>query len=555
MGQTDLLSMFNLHTIDDSKPKYHHGLFTCAATSNPGTSSFEGISELGKVSSSSSSSSSGNVFGISNNTSINRDTTEGGKSGPSTAQTKRNSILGAPIETEAHGLRFFHNVAMPDTFCPNHHTGNRYRACAGSGWLTFPHLKEHTKNRHKAEESSPFKCSGCQAPFENEKSLKAHNDFEDCEIKCSQCPETFDSKASRKSHQDKMHPNGGNSIIYKEIVDAKWNRLNSECKRYLAELKKKGEEGVDPGLREWVARNTNRYRKNRKDPKPFVDLGQWYISFRVLNLNEKIPDHPFYDYYPSGELAIAKITVIFRGLLEAEICEHGFPAQNPEFPGLYVRFFSNVLEKTLRIARNTGIKPDGRSRLAEDTSMDESAPAAAAYGPQNTLLSNTTSNGMGTLLTSTPMLPHQQQHTMQQDATQQDAMQQDAMQQDAMQQDAMQQDAMQQDAMQQDAMQQDAMQQYAMQQYAMQQHAMQLFPGVGNAQHLSAENQAVPGIANMTSGTGPIYDPNMYQAHQLPQLSGSYSFDPNQSNNGFYPPDQPDAPVHEQNWMTRGQHQ
>lgn len=136
---SDLLTMFNVHTIEE-EPIYHHGVFTCAPTSNSGTSSSKSNPERDKGSSKSSASSSGSSFGISS-ASLSRDTTEDGSSGPSTKQDKGKSILGAPTEDGAHGLRCFHNAVLPETFCPNHHTGSRFRSCAGSGWHTFQHVK------------------------------------------------------------------------------------------------------------------------------------------------------------------------------------------------------------------------------------------------------------------------------------------------------------------------------------------------------------------------------------------------------------------------------
>lgn len=145
--------------------------------------------------------------------------------------------------------------------------------------LTY-HYREHISLKHRAKKSSPFKFSDCQGPFDNEKLLKDHNETVDCEIKCPECPETFD-KTLRTSHQENRHPQGSDSVVYKEVDDAKWQVLKNSLKKYTDSLRREGEAALEPELKNWVAKNTARYNKNRKDPKPLIDLGQWYIAFRV----------------------------------------------------------------------------------------------------------------------------------------------------------------------------------------------------------------------------------------------------------------------------------
>jgi len=141
LDHSDLLTMFNVCNIEEAKPIYHLGVFTLAPTSDSGsTTSSTNNPERAKNAQKSSGSNSGKAFGLSDS-SYGKDFAEDGSPGQSTKQQKGKSILGAPADGEPHGLRCFHNAALPETFCCNHHTGNRFRVCAGGGWLTFQHLK------------------------------------------------------------------------------------------------------------------------------------------------------------------------------------------------------------------------------------------------------------------------------------------------------------------------------------------------------------------------------------------------------------------------------
>ena len=139
---SDLLTALNVNIVDNSNPIWHHGVFTYAPSSGPSSSSSFSTNnpEGAKNSSNNPGSNNGNVFGSSNNK-VSKDFFEDAGSGQSTKQHKGKSKSVAPVEDGFHGLRCFHNAALPETFCPNHFTGNTFRSCAGAGWNLYQHLK------------------------------------------------------------------------------------------------------------------------------------------------------------------------------------------------------------------------------------------------------------------------------------------------------------------------------------------------------------------------------------------------------------------------------
>jgi len=139
----DLLTALNVNNVDDSNSIWHHGVFKYCPSSDPSSASASSSANNpkgAKNSSNSSGSNSGNVFGSPNNK-LSKDSFEDAGSGELTKQQKGKSVSGVPVDGEPHGLRCFHNAALPETFCPNHSTGNAFRSCAGAGWLKFAHLK------------------------------------------------------------------------------------------------------------------------------------------------------------------------------------------------------------------------------------------------------------------------------------------------------------------------------------------------------------------------------------------------------------------------------
>ena len=139
---SDLLTALNVNTFDNPRPIWHHGVFKYAPSSDSNSSSSSSANnpEGAKNSSNPSGSNSGNVSG-SSNTKLGKDSFEDAGPGQFTKQHKGKSRLGAPMENEPHGLRCFHNAALPETFCTNNFTKNHFRACAGAGWFSWQHLK------------------------------------------------------------------------------------------------------------------------------------------------------------------------------------------------------------------------------------------------------------------------------------------------------------------------------------------------------------------------------------------------------------------------------
>lgn len=144
---------------------------------------------------------------------------------------------------------------------------------------------------HHRKKTYAFKCELCQEVFENKELFRTHTSTVDCDICCPECDQKFEKKAMRLSHQEIMHPEGGKSVLYKELDDTVWRRLKDELKAF-QDLIRRGAP-LDPGLEKWVVKNTERWQKGRaRSANPTVELGQWYIAWGVLNLQGNIPDHP-----------------------------------------------------------------------------------------------------------------------------------------------------------------------------------------------------------------------------------------------------------------------
>lgn len=145
---------------------------------------------------------------------------------------------------------------------------------------------------HHRKKPDSLKCSGCQKDFKDSNSLKEHNKTEDCEICCLYCEETFEKKTARTAHQNEKHPDGADTSLFKEIDDETWKRLNDNLKTFTESLRK-GKGPVDPNRITWIEKNTERYMDGRpSNANPILELGQWYIVFKALSLQEHIPEHP-----------------------------------------------------------------------------------------------------------------------------------------------------------------------------------------------------------------------------------------------------------------------
>lgn len=206
-----------------------------------------------------------------------------------------------------------------------------------------------------------------------------------------------------------------------------------------------------------------------------------------------------YDFYPPAELAISKIREIHRCILEADIALHGFPPQTSGHEDIYVRTHSAILDKALRIAQKTQIKLNGKSRLAEDSSMTEdtsmegSASVATNYRSQSTLLPSETSKEVGTVMPSNSMITHPQPPTIQQ------------------------------------------------------------YPILESQQTFFPESQLATRISNSTTDMTGMFDQDMYQGDSMEQLSQGFTFNQNDGGAGFYDGqflmDQPDLRENTENWL------
>lgn len=145
---------------------------------------------------------------------------------------------------------------------------------------------------HHTKKPESLKCSDCQEYFENQKSLKNHATTVDCEICCPYCDETFSKKATRTAHLNGKHPEGGNTSVFKEMDDALWKKLKENLKAFADSLRK-GKGPQDPKFTKWIEQNTSRYMIGRPaNSNPILELGQWYITFHTLSMQEHIPEHP-----------------------------------------------------------------------------------------------------------------------------------------------------------------------------------------------------------------------------------------------------------------------
>jgi len=103
--------------------------------------------------------------------------------------------------------------------------------------------------------------------------------------------------------------------------------------------------------------------------------------------------------------------MIYEKYLKVAVGRHGYPPQDPQSIDLYIRWHANILETSLRIARRLQIKMDGKSQLAEDTSMAESYPPgpssniqhpATFIPPQIAMPTDDASHETGTMMPQQP---------------------------------------------------------------------------------------------------------------------------------------------------------
>lgn len=381
------LSLFSLLELQDPRPIENSGAFTTYAPSSSSGSSSSSSSQ-GNFSSGggfSSSSKSQNIGGgnISGPPLLPDDSSQGQLTKQQISPPRSSSQV-----AEQSFFRCIHNALAPEIFRVTHETGKKYLTCAGPGWNSIQHYREHMKTHHSKDPSS-LQCNRCQQKLKNQKSLKDHEKNVDCPIRCPTCHQEFDKKALRQIHQEKEHPEPEEGSQLLEIDDILDEKLKEKLKAYSDSLKK-GKGSADAKMEEWIKANTERYligRPAKANAK--LELGQWYTMFKVLS-SEEVPKHPFYAYdlLPS-DLAAERILLINEKLIDARIQAHGPPPSG----GQQQRdWYQDALRDSLRVAAKTRLilsnnagqsSPQKSHDMSSSYSQDASAGAA-----QGTTLSN-----------------------------------------------------------------------------------------------------------------------------------------------------------------------
>jgi hypothetical protein len=145
---------------------------------------------------------------------------------------------------------------------------------------------------HHTKKPSLLQCTRCQEVFKNQDLLKSHEMNVDCPIRCPDCREEFDKKVMRQAHQEERHLEETKKTRFMEIDDAMDKKIKENSKAYADSLKK-GKGSIDPIRERWIEANTDRYmigRPSKHNPK--LELGQWYVIFKTLAPEAKIPEHP-----------------------------------------------------------------------------------------------------------------------------------------------------------------------------------------------------------------------------------------------------------------------
>ncbi|KAG9237273.1 hypothetical protein BJ875DRAFT_454239 [Amylocarpus encephaloides] len=378
-------SILSLLTIRDPRPIKHRGAFTYAPTTASGSSySSSSKSPTGAKASLSGSGSSGGKGLTSSNDGSGKDTANDGIHGQSTKQQKSKTKSNASTSNNIQSLRCFHNISLPETFCVNHKTRDRFRSCGGPGFNNIQRLREHMASHHK-QKPDELKCSGCKQDFANPKSLKEHTDTTDCVICCPDCNETFFKKTDRTAHQNANHSDGGKSVFYKELDEKLWEKLKDALKTFAISIQR-GKASEDPSLAKWVEKNKERYMIGRSSNANYLlELGQWYVAWdtlRPLLSEEYVPEHPFYDYLPAAELGEEKIRLVFKQLVAGEIKVNGPPPN--EIP-TQITWYDHHLGKALRIASRTQLKMNSKPQYDDDTYdslPNSSLPQQTAFDSQ-----------------------------------------------------------------------------------------------------------------------------------------------------------------------------
>ncbi|CZR69924.1 uncharacterized protein PAC_19825 [Phialocephala subalpina] len=316
------------------------------------------------------------------------------------------------------------NVISPAMFCANPETKQKYRACAGPGWNTVAHLKEHLKSHHLKEEVKPnaLQCSRCQKEFLSREELRSHDEDIDCPVTCLICANVFPNKEKRQQHRKQAH-NDDQRDIFKEIGQTLWKTINDNLKTYTSTLKKakgKGKATVDPDLERWVEANKPRFevgRPAKAQASAKLELGQWYIIYTTMGRQNPIPEHPcksfdkvvcfdvdcvvVYDYPISqGDLFEEKVLFIGDCIMAAKIKAGMYPPReidsieqpDPQRAShAYFAFYRGLFQETVRMAAKTKFSDfaDGTFSLQFETLLASNEPSAGSLHNAGNDLSDT----------------------------------------------------------------------------------------------------------------------------------------------------------------------
>lgn len=418
IGEVSLLHLLELEAF--GLVQQTGAMTTCApsSTSNASSSSKGSSSSASRQSQGERSASSGG----SGDGSARLPASNGGERGSyQPVNPKRNNPkAGSSESNHIRRFRCIHNALLPEVFCVNALTQERFRPCMGPGWTSMQHLKEHMQSHHtkQAKKPNPLRCNRCQDDLSSEEDLKAHELNVDCPIRCLDCREEFDTKAQRQQHQKRSHPEDANEPAFMELDESLWKIVKEKLKAY-TDTVKRGKGCIDRELEQWVQTNTVEYeigRSSKAKGNSKLELGQWYIIFKVLAKGEEVSKHPFYDYgIPSSEFAEERILLIHDRMIDARIEAHGPPPHQLEQQRAWYR---EALQSTIQVAAKTIIKPGAELR-PNDMSPQLSEPRPTPpqeleYGLESTLspvppILPVDSNPLGMAPASSDFIPDSQQ--------------------------------------------------------------------------------------------------------------------------------------------------
>ncbi|KAL3422034.1 hypothetical protein PVAG01_06190 [Phlyctema vagabunda] len=332
------------------------GPFTTYAPSSTSSENVSSGSSSSGIGGESSSSSNSRGVGQQNKPSGKDKSTQQGPGQPVNMQKKSNKSNYAK-PTNILLLRCIYNALMPEIFCVNNETREKYRPCAGPGYKSIQHLKEHLSTHHTTK-ANPFQCNQCQEEFGSSSLLQSHELEVDCPIRCPDCEATFSRKAQRQTHQEQHHQKTRSSQFF-DIDLATEKQIKEELKAYTESLKK-SKSPSDPGLQQWVEKNLVRFMHGRSVSvyKARLELGQWYTIYRIIAPGREVSDHPFYDYTaPDPEMVVETILLIHGKIVRGRISNNGPPPLDLEAS---LNWHGDALRDSLTIAARTRIIPRGR---------------------------------------------------------------------------------------------------------------------------------------------------------------------------------------------------